>query len=136
MRQLHAASGSNQQVAAPARNQPQAQPSSTSSNTAAAPRAPGVAVNPKLLAEKHDKDKSDRATQEQVLDPRTRLVLAGLVNRGVIGKMDRCVSTGKEVRLPFRSRPCRLSTVHLASSGSSHTPCMPLAPYATYLSKA
>jgi len=56
----------------------------------------GVATNPKAAA--HDKDKSDRATQDQVLDGRTRLVLSGLVNRGVIGKMERCISTGKEVR--------------------------------------
>lgn len=120
MRQLHAATGSNTQVAAPARNQPQ-----TSSSSSAPPKAPGVAVNPKLLAEKHDKDKSDRATQEQVLDPRTRLVLAGLVNRGVIGKMDRCVSTGKEVRPSQASHPDRADVRQMCTM---HPRTVPLRP--------
>jgi len=57
--------------------------------------AGGVATNPKAAS--HDKDKADRATEEGVLDSRTRLVLAGLVNRGVIGKLEHCISTGKEV---------------------------------------
>jgi RIO kinase 1 len=57
-----------------------------------------VAANPKSNNDRPSKDKSDRATTEQVLDARTRLVLAGLVNRGIIGKVERCVSTGKEVR--------------------------------------
>lgn len=56
-----------------------------------------MVTNPKAAQDKHDKDKSDRATQEQVLDGRTRLVLAGLVNRGIIGMIERCISTGKEV---------------------------------------
>ena len=43
------------------------------------------------------KDKADRATQEQVLDPRTRLVLVKMLNRGVLRKVEGCVSTGKEV---------------------------------------
>lgn len=57
----------------------------------------GVTTNPKVAHERQEKDKSDRATQDQVLDARTRLVLAGLVNRNLIGKIERCVSTGKEV---------------------------------------
>ena len=56
----------------------------------------GVSANPKVMREKQSKDKSDRATQEQVLDSRTRLVLSGLANRGIIGDMERCISTGKE----------------------------------------
>lgn len=63
-----------------------------------ATRETGVALNPKSTA-RSSKDKSDRATQEQVLDPRTRLVLSGLVNRGVVGEIERCISTGKEVGL-------------------------------------
>lgn len=58
----------------------------------------GVSANPKVMREKQSKDKSDRATQEQVLDSRTRLVLSGLANRGIIGDLERCISTGKEVR--------------------------------------
>lgn len=56
----------------------------------------GIALNPKAIL-RSSKDKSDRATQEQVLDPRTRLVLSGLVNRGIVGEIQRCISTGKEV---------------------------------------
>lgn len=58
----------------------------------------GVSTNPKAGGEKQEKDKSDRATQEQVLDNRTRLVLKSLGGRGVITKIENCISTGKEVR--------------------------------------
>lgn len=43
------------------------------------------------------KDKSDRATTEQVLDPRTRLVLLKMLGRGLLELVEGCVSTGKEV---------------------------------------
>ncbi|KAG8133299.1 putative Serine-threonine-protein, partial [Naja naja] len=43
------------------------------------------------------KDKSDRATVEQVLDPRTRMILFKMLSRGVISEINGCVSTGKEV---------------------------------------
>eukprot|EP00793_Prasinoderma_coloniale_P000632 PRCOL_00003781-RA len=45
------------------------------------------------------KDKSDRATVEQVLDPRTRMVLFKLLNRGVFSVINGCVSTGKEANV-------------------------------------
>ena len=45
------------------------------------------------------KDKSDRATNEQVLDPRTRLILFKMLGRGFLIRVDGCVSTGKEVRI-------------------------------------
>lgn len=45
------------------------------------------------------KDKSDRATVEQVLDPRTRMVLFKLLNRGVFSRINGCVSTGKEANV-------------------------------------
>lgn len=44
------------------------------------------------------KDKSDRATNEQVLDPRTRLILFKMLGRGLLIRVDGCVSTGKEVK--------------------------------------
>ena len=46
-----------------------------------------------------DKDKADRATNEQVLDPRTRLVLYKMIGRGLVGRIDGCVSTGKEANV-------------------------------------
>lgn len=60
----------------------------------------GVGHNPKSAAERQNqKDKADRATHEQVLDHRTRLVLSGLVNRGFFAVIDGCVSTGKEANV-------------------------------------
>lgn len=44
-------------------------------------------------------DKADRATNEQVLDPRTRMILFKMINRGVIFEMNGCVSTGKEANV-------------------------------------
>ena len=49
------------------------------------------------------KDKSDRATNEQVMDPRTRLVLFKMIGRGLLSKIEGCVSTGKEVCLSVLS---------------------------------
>ncbi|KAI4126989.1 MAG: hypothetical protein LQ338_003444 [Usnochroma carphineum] len=50
---------------------------------------------------KHDRmaDKSDRATSEQVLDPRTRMILLQLINRDIISEVNGCVSTGKEANV-------------------------------------
>lgn len=45
------------------------------------------------------KDKSDRATVEQVLDPRTRMILFKMLSRGVIAQIDGCISTGKEANV-------------------------------------
>ncbi|XP_047445854.1 serine/threonine-protein kinase RIO1 [Mugil cephalus] len=45
------------------------------------------------------KDKSDRATVEQVLDPRTRMILFKMLSRGVIREINGCISTGKEANV-------------------------------------
>ena len=42
------------------------------------------------------KDKADRATIEQVMDPRTRMILFKMLNRGFISEINGCISTGKE----------------------------------------
>ena len=47
------------------------------------------------------KDKADRATTEQVLDPRTRMILFKMLTRGVISEISGCVSTGKEANVYF-----------------------------------
>ncbi|EFA79869.1 putative protein serine/threonine kinase [Heterostelium album PN500] len=44
-------------------------------------------------------DKENRATTEQVLDPRTRLMLFKMINKGVISEINGCVSTGKEANV-------------------------------------
>lgn len=45
------------------------------------------------------KDKHDRATAEQVMDPRTRMILFKLLNHGVISEINGCISTGKEANV-------------------------------------
>lgn len=45
------------------------------------------------------KDKHDRATVEQVMDPRTRMILFKLLNRGTITEINGCISTGKEANV-------------------------------------
>lgn len=44
-------------------------------------------------------DKSDRATNEQVLDPRTRMILLQMINRNVVSEVNGCISTGKEANV-------------------------------------
>lgn len=45
------------------------------------------------------KDKADRATVEQVLDPRTRMIIFKLLNRGFVSEINGCISTGKEANV-------------------------------------
>ncbi|KAI7863205.1 RIO1 family-domain-containing protein [Spinellus fusiger] len=45
------------------------------------------------------KDKSDRATVEQVLDPRTRIILFKMLNKGIFYEINGCISTGKEANV-------------------------------------
>ena len=45
------------------------------------------------------KDKSDRATVDQVLDPRTVRILSKIINQGHINEIHGCVSTGKEANV-------------------------------------
>lgn len=45
------------------------------------------------------KDKADRATVDQVLDPRTIRILSKLVNQGHLAEIHGCVSTGKEAKV-------------------------------------
>ncbi|RKP21996.1 RIO1-domain-containing protein [Rozella allomycis CSF55] len=44
-------------------------------------------------------DKSDRATTEQVLDPRTRMIIFKMLNQNVIFEINGCISTGKEANV-------------------------------------
>jgi len=45
------------------------------------------------------KDKSDRATTEQVMDPRTRTMLFKMINRQLFAEVNGCISTGKEANV-------------------------------------
>nr|CAD7264530.1 unnamed protein product [Timema shepardi] len=83
------------------------------------PSLPGHAANfliesgKKLDADRfRTKDKHDRATAEQVMDPRTRMILFKLLNRGTIASINGCISTGKEANVyhatsKFRRGYCR-----------------------------
>ncbi|KAI9846419.1 MAG: protein kinase rio1 [Sclerophora amabilis] len=44
-------------------------------------------------------DRGDRATSEQVLDPKTRMILLQMINRGVVAEVNGCLSTGKEANV-------------------------------------
>lgn len=46
-----------------------------------------------------DKDKADRATSEQVLDQRTRMILLQMINRGTVSEVHGAISTGKEANV-------------------------------------
>lgn len=45
------------------------------------------------------RDKVERATAEQVLDRKTRIILFKLLNRGLVAQINGCVSTGKEANV-------------------------------------
>lgn len=51
------------------------------------------------------KDKADRATTEQVLDPRTRMILFKMLSRELITEVNGCVSTGKEANVYYATSP-------------------------------
>ena len=53
------------------------------------------------LGGKNDRstDKSDRATSEQVLDKRTRMILLKMLDRNVVSEINGCMSTGKEANV-------------------------------------
>ncbi|CDO95052.1 unnamed protein product [Kluyveromyces dobzhanskii CBS 2104] len=52
-----------------------------------------------LTRGKTSKDKANRATVENVLDPRTMRFLKTFVNRGIISAFNGCLSTGKEANV-------------------------------------
>ncbi|CAK4676509.1 hypothetical protein LEN26_014971 [Aphanomyces euteiches] len=43
--------------------------------------------------------RDDRATTEQVLDPRTRMMLYRMLNQGIVTEINGCLSTGKEANV-------------------------------------
>ncbi|TKA22774.1 hypothetical protein B0A50_07876 [Salinomyces thailandicus] len=47
----------------------------------------------------HGAEKSDRATTEQVLDPRTKMILLQLLNRNIVSEINGVISTGKEANV-------------------------------------
>ncbi|KAG6377161.1 RIO1-domain-containing protein [Boletus reticuloceps] len=91
------------------------------------PYAMGVGVNRKGPSSyANAKDKSDRATSEQVLDPRTRVILFKMIGRGLLQEVNGCISTGKEVR---RWTPFIFSCLSLGQANVYHA----LAPDSAHL---
>lgn len=73
----------------------------------------GTATTPLLEISNDDgrrcrrKDKADRATTEQVLDPRTRMILFKMLSRNIISEVNGCISTGKEANVYYAtSKDC------------------------------
>ena len=65
---------------------------------------PGQAVRRKVdkrEAKKNTKDRADRATQDQVLDPRTRLIILKMLNQKILLSINGCISTGKEANVYY-----------------------------------
>jgi len=58
-----------------------------------------ASVNISTSTHNDSKDRSDRATSEQVLDPRTRMILLQLINRGIVSEINGVISTGKEANV-------------------------------------
>ncbi|KAJ3125456.1 Serine/threonine-protein kinase RIO1 [Nowakowskiella sp. JEL0407] len=68
---------------------------------------------------KTQKDKETRATVEQVLDKKTRMILFKMLNNGVITEINGCISTGKEANVYHATKTVadesgELSTTHYA----------------------
>lgn len=55
----------------------------------------------KLHKAQNHTGRDDRATSEQVLDPRTRMILFKLLSNGFLRKIDGCLSTGKEANVYY-----------------------------------
>lgn len=64
------------------------------------------------------KDRAERATNEQVLDNRTRIVLLKLINRGIIGSLHGCISTGKEANVYYADGPNEIDHPHVVAAAS------------------
>lgn len=54
-------------------------------------------INPEIQSK--NKDKKDRATVENVLDPRTMTIITKLIKNEIIIQINGCVSTGKEANV-------------------------------------
>lgn len=58
-----------------------------------------INTEPLKKGPKTTKDRANRATVEQVLDPRTMRFLGKIINKGVISRINGCISTGKEANV-------------------------------------
>jgi RIO kinase 1 len=81
----------------------------------------GASVNPKGPSSYANfKDKSDRATSEQVLDPRTRIIIFKMIGRGMLHEVNGCISTGKEVSLALSSTGIHAKIMRISKANVYH----------------
>ena len=79
--------------------------------------------------------RDDRATSEQVLDPRTRLVLFKLLNTGLFDTLQGCVSTGKEANVYYATAGRKVPNNHKKTTTELQNILLAHDPRAKYLSK-
>ena len=60
---------------------------------------PRSSVEHPHIESNHADSVQDRATVEQAIDPRTRLVLFKMLNSGLFSSLHGCISTGKEANV-------------------------------------
>ena len=72
--------------------------------------------------------RDDRATSEQVLDPRTRLILFKLVSTAFVDKIDGCLSTGKEANVYYAKagKHGRTMSTQIQGSAAKKDPDAPI----------
>jgi RIO kinase 1 len=80
--------------------------------------------------------RDDRATSEQVLDPRTRMILFKLLSRGFLEKIDGCLSTGKEANVYYAKAGKQVTTSWKSpTSCNDETQEIPVTEYAIKIYK-
>jgi len=101
-----AAADSNVPLSQYPRSNPQSRASGTLNSaddqvTSLSRHAAKLKLEDKYMGTTHGKgaDKSERATAEQVLDPRTRMILLQMINRNIVSEINGVISTGKEANV-------------------------------------
>ena len=66
-----------------------------------------------------NKDKSDRATLEQCLDPKTMLIVEKWKTNQRINEFHGCISAGKEANVYYAAGTCDFETMEQLPEGSA-----------------
>ncbi|PWN31762.1 RIO1-domain-containing protein [Meira miltonrushii] len=73
------------------------------------------------MGEKRVRDKSDRSTVQQVLDPRTMVILFKMLQRGLLKEINGVISTGKEANVYHASTYKYVTTGEMVANGETHS---------------
>jgi RIO kinase 1 len=82
--------------------------------------------------------RDDRATTEQCLDPRTRLMLFKMISNGMLDEIDGCLSTGKEANVYYAKagkKATTLTTTVLSQKGGNVPPAVSIDEFAIKIYK-